>query len=68
MTEMQWDEATYIEKNENVDWNIRQKQFLDEVQVGDKVFIWRSDGGNKNTGGVIAFSEIVTEPYEDNEK
>ncbi|MEK3854055.1 AAA family ATPase [Cytobacillus sp. FSL H8-0458] len=63
----QFDVDTYIEKNEVVDWNIRQKQFLDEVQAGDKVFIWRSDGGNKNTGGVIAFCEIVSEPYEDDE-
>lgn len=33
----QFDVDTYIEKNEIVNWNIRQKQFLDEVQVGDKV-------------------------------
>jgi 5-methylcytosine-specific restriction enzyme B len=63
----QFDVDTYIEENEIVDWNIRQKQYLDEIQVGDKVFIWRSDGGNKNTGGVIALCEVQSEPYEDEE-
>jgi 5-methylcytosine-specific restriction protein B len=49
----------YISKHKKVRWNIKQKQFLDDLAKGDKVFIWRSSGGEKNSGGVVALGEIV---------
>jgi MoxR-like ATPase len=55
----------YLKENIIINWSIRQKQYLDEIQLGDNVFIWRSDGGEKNSGGIIALSEIINEPYED---
>ncbi|WP_018393128.1 EVE domain-containing protein [Bacillus sp. 37MA] len=50
-----------------MDWSVRQKQFIDEIKKGDNIFIWRSDGGNKNTGGIIALTEAVTDPFESEE-
>ncbi len=62
-----FDVDTYIRENDVVDWSVRQKQFIDEIKKGDNIFIWRSDGGNKNTGGIIALTEAVTDPFESEE-
>ncbi|MEH7495787.1 AAA family ATPase [Neobacillus niacini] len=63
----QFDVDTYILENEVVEWSIRQKQYVDEINKGDRVFIWRSDGGNKNTGGIIALCEAATAPVKEEE-
>ncbi|RIU93445.1 AAA family ATPase [Oceanobacillus picturae] len=52
----------YVKEGEIIDWSIRQKQHTHEVKAGDQVFIWRSDGGDKNTGGIIALTEVYSEP------
>lgn len=54
----------YIRDNDIITWSIRQRQYIDEIKKGDLVFIWRSDGGKKNTGGIIALTEVVSEPFE----
>ena len=48
----------YILNNQIIDWNIKQKHFIDDLQVGDKVFIWRSNGEETGSGGIIALGEI----------
>ena len=55
--------STYLIDNEFVTWDVRQKQYIDEIKTGDLAFIWRSDGGKKNTGGIIGLCEVVSEPY-----
>ncbi|MBP1947127.1 AAA family ATPase [Virgibacillus litoralis] len=57
----------YILDNKVVSWSIRQKQFVDKVNIGDKVFLWRSDGGKKNTGGIIAHAEVISDVFEEDE-
>jgi 5-methylcytosine-specific restriction enzyme B len=52
----------YVKEGKVIDWNIRQKHHVQDVKIGDQVFIWRSDGEEKNSGGVIALAEIVSEP------
>lgn len=60
--------SEYVAENATINWSIRQEHFKDQVSVGDKVFIWRSDGGKRDTGGIIAFTEVISEVYEvDNE-
>lgn len=54
----------YVKENRIIEWDIRQRHFENEMAVGDKVFIWRSDGGEKNTGGIIALTTIHSEPFE----
>ncbi len=56
----------YIRENDTITWSIRQRQYIDEIKQGDLVFIWRSDGGKKNTGGIIALSEVISESFESN--
>ncbi|WP_335872292.1 AAA family ATPase [Bacillus sp. 2205SS5-2] len=52
----------YVKEGKVIDWNIRQKQHAQDVKIGDQVFIWRSDGEEKNSGGIIALAEIISEP------
>lgn len=57
-----FDVDTYLQQNKVVTWDVRQKQYINEIQQNDKVFIWRSDGGNKNSGGVIANCTVINTP------
>src|SRR5690625_1386008 len=56
--------SEYVAEKEIIGWDIRQKHLKDKVGVGDKVFIWRADGGESGTGGIIALTEIISEVYE----
>lgn len=58
-----FDMDTYLTENEHITWSVRQKYLADQMQVGDIVFIWRSDGGKKGTGGMIAKSKVTKAPY-----
>ena len=40
----------------------RQKYYLNKISPGDEVFIWRSDGSKKYSGGIIAKGVIISEP------
>lgn len=58
-----FDMDTYLTENKHITWSVRQKYLADQMQVGDIVFIWRSDGGKKGTGGMIAKSKVTKAPY-----
>ena len=50
----------YLLENESIWWSIRQAHFVDQIQIGDEVYIWRSDGANKDSGGIVARTVAVT--------
>ena len=52
----------YLRKNKNITWTIRQGYLKDEISVGDKVYIWRSDGDNPKSGGIVARGKIESTP------
>lgn len=54
----------YLLENQFIWWSIRQAHFAEDIRIGDEVYIWRSDGGNKSSGGVIARSVVVSLPQE----
>lgn len=54
---------SYVRDGKIIDWSIRQKHHAKDIKLGDKVFIWRSDGEERNSGGIIALTEVVTEPF-----
>jgi len=55
----------YLAENDDLlGWFIRQRHFVDRMEEGDEVFIWRSDGGRKDTGGIIARARVVGSPEE----
>ncbi|WP_221563173.1 AAA family ATPase [Alkalihalobacillus sp. TS-13] len=57
----------YIKNNEVLTWGVRQKHYVEKINIGDKVFIWRSDGGKKNSGGIIAHAEVASDVFEEDE-
>ncbi|WP_203362938.1 AAA family ATPase [Bacillus sp. REN10] len=59
-----FDVDDYLTENEELTWNVRQAHYVSDIHVGDHVFIWRSDGGVKYSGGVVALAEVMSEPYE----
>ncbi|WP_087974838.1 AAA family ATPase [Oceanobacillus rekensis] len=54
---------SYVKEGKIIDWSIRQKHHVKDVKIGDQVFIWRSDGEERNSGGIIALTEVVKEPF-----
>ncbi len=47
-----------LRSRKNIHWYINQKHFIDEVMVGDSVYIWRSENNCPGTGGIIAKGKI----------
>ena len=52
------------QKNDIILWSVRQKHFINKILPGDEIYIWRSDGGKKGSGGIIAKGEIMSSPKE----
>ncbi|WP_010304616.1 EVE domain-containing protein [Kurthia senegalensis] len=58
-----FDIDTYLKEEKIITWSVRQKHFVNQLQSGDIVYIWRSDGGKRGTGGIVAKTIVVSEPY-----
>ncbi len=54
----------YLLENDEIWWSIRQKHFADEIKVDDEVFIWRSDGSVRGSGGIVARTIVISTPQE----
>jgi predicted RNA-binding protein with PUA-like domain/5-methylcytosine-specific restriction endonuclease McrA len=52
----------YISENNEIWWSLNQHHFLDQISEGDFVYIWRSDGKKRGTGGIIARGTVNGEP------
>ena len=52
----------YLEKVNPVQWTIRQKQYKDHFLIGDDVYIWRADGFEPGSGGIVAKGKIISLP------
>ena len=56
------DEYLSARQHRQIVWAIRQKYFIKDVTVGDEVYIWRSNGHNQGTGGIVARGTITSTP------
>lgn len=63
-----FDVTNYILNEEVLTWGVRQKHYVNEVKIGDPVFIWRADGFEKGSGGVIAKGKICSDVRFDDEE
>ncbi|WP_170291562.1 EVE domain-containing protein [Heliobacterium mobile] len=52
----------YLEDRKTIVWSIRQSHFIDEIQIGDEVFVWRADGYEKGSGGIVARAIVIERP------
>lgn len=51
---------SYLRSHKQVTWHVNQTRYAPEMQPGDRVFIWRSDGGVPGSGGVVAMGVLTT--------
>lgn len=54
----------YVNNYKYIWWSLRQEHFADKIQLNDIVYLWRSDGGKRGTGGILAISKVVSLPQE----
>ncbi|MEM1505387.1 HNH endonuclease [Domibacillus sp. 8LH] len=59
-----FDIDNYVQNHKYIWWSLRQEHFIDKIQLGDDVFLWRSDGGQRGSGGILAKARVVTSPKE----
>lgn len=52
----------YLLENEKIWWSIRQEHLAPLIELGDKVFIWRSNGTIRDSGGIVARTEVISKP------
>lgn len=59
-----FDIDNYVQNNKYIWWSLRQEHFVDKIQLNDEVYLWRSDGGKRGTGGILAKARVVGLPQE----
>lgn len=52
----------YLKENQDIVWSIRQEHYVKNVQVGDTVYIWRSEAGKQGYGGIVARATVTGLP------
>ncbi|WP_409304704.1 EVE domain-containing protein [Peribacillus sp. SCS-155] len=57
-----FDIDNYVKNNKYIWWSLRQEHFESQINIDDVVFLWRSDGGNRGTGGILAKTRVVELP------
>jgi predicted RNA-binding protein with PUA-like domain len=56
------DEYLSARQHQQIVWAVRQKHFIKDITVGDEVYIWRANGHNPGTGGIVAKGAITSAP------
>lgn len=54
----------FEKKGSNICWSIRQDEYVKDINIGDEVYIWRSQGRKKGSGGIIAKTSVLSYPIE----
>ncbi len=52
----------YLRDTTSIMWSLNQRHFQSEIRIDDTVYIWRSDGGQRGTGGIIAKGKVTGKP------
>lgn len=61
-----FDIDTYLKNFGYIYWAVKHQKHQDEMQVGDRVFIWRSKGNSKDPYGLVAYGKIAEAPIDKN--
>ncbi|TGM03239.1 HNH endonuclease [Leptospira jelokensis] len=62
----QFDINEYLTIADVIYWSVPYQKHVNQMKIGDQVFIWRSKGKSKNSYGVIAYGVIIFEPINRN--
>ena len=56
-----FDVTKYVLEEDILTWEVRQKHYVNQIKTDDLVFIWRADGNQKGSGGIIAKGIVVSD-------
>ncbi|GAA4648406.1 hypothetical protein GCM10023116_06750 [Kistimonas scapharcae] len=62
-----FDIDAYLKGFDYIYWAVKHQKHQDEMQVGDRVFIWRSKGKSKDPYGLVAYGKIIEAPVNKSE-
>lgn len=57
-----FDIDNYVRNHTYIWWSLRQKHFSDTIEINDEVFLWRSEGGQQGSGGILAKARVIGLP------
>lgn len=52
----------YLRTRKHIVWAIRQRRFIQDISAGDEIYVWRSNGHDRGTGGIVARGTIASTP------
>jgi hypothetical protein len=52
----------YLLFKKDITWLVRPQRYSKEIQPGEIAFIWRADGSEEGSGGVVAQGEVLASP------
>lgn len=58
----------YVSEYKHLKWKVTNEKHQNEISIGDIVYIWRANGRNRDTGGIIAKAIVTSEPTEQNDQ
>ncbi|HEY3316592.1 MAG TPA: HNH endonuclease [Bacillota bacterium] len=53
---------TYLRDRRNIWWRATQPRCRKEIRPDDQIFIWRSDGKKRSSGGIVARARVMGPP------
>jgi hypothetical protein len=57
-----FDVDSYLSQFRLIIWMVRQKHFASQMNIGDSVYLWRSDAGDVGSGGIVAHGTMIDLP------
>ena len=61
-----FDIDTYLSDFDYIYWSVKHPKHQDEMQIGDRVFIWRSKGKSQDPYGLVGYGTIIEAPVHKN--
>ncbi len=52
----------YLKEKNPIFWSVRQAYYEKEIDISDKVYIWRAKGKGTETAGIVAVGKIISKP------
>lgn len=49
----------YLRDRKFISWSLRQKHYINRINIGDEIYLWRADAGRTGSGGIIARAMVI---------
>ena len=57
-----FDIDSYIGNYVDIRWEVRQKHYAKNMNIGDEVFLWKASVSKKEDSGVVAYGHLTSKP------